>query len=189
MARPSGQIKREFFAGLAMLDDFASSDDESSQQSGKGVSKIMTTTTAPSMPVPAQILGKRKPTPSLASPCAPVPSLLPSSSSAPEPQSKATQDPDTDAVQSHKPTQKLRRVRSANEPVRKARLKRKDDPQILPPSQQIFQDLVFFFVPNDAVNSVRKRRIKLATAFGARRVADWSSEVSHVIIESEHQSG
>ncbi|PGG96379.1 hypothetical protein AJ79_09619 [Helicocarpus griseus UAMH5409] len=63
--------------------------------------------------------------------------------------------------------------------------KRRREPsiQVRPDHQQIFKEMVFFFIPNDDIAPARRMRIKKALEFGASRAAVWNDRVTHVIVD------
>ncbi|KAG0639831.1 hypothetical protein HOY80DRAFT_961525 [Tuber brumale] len=53
------------------------------------------------------------------------------------------------------------------------------------PTQLVFSDLVFYFIPNDIRNPARKMRVQKAAEFGAFCINEWNDKfVTHVIVES-----
>jgi DNA polymerase IV len=62
--------------------------------------------------------------------------------------------------------------------------KRKEAPlKYVPEAQQIFLGCNFFFIPNDDVAPMRRARIRKALEHGAVRVLEWSSDITHIIVD------
>ncbi|KAJ5098866.1 hypothetical protein N7532_005867 [Penicillium argentinense] len=53
----------------------------------------------------------------------------------------------------------------------------------IPEAQQVFKDLMFFFVPNDDIAPARRLRIQRAREYGAQWTRQWGSHITHVIVE------
>ncbi|KAJ5246830.1 hypothetical protein N7468_001813 [Penicillium chermesinum] len=57
--------------------------------------------------------------------------------------------------------------------------------KVVPEGKQIFKNLVFFFFPNNDVSSLRRLRIQRAQEYGARWAREWSSTITHVIVDKD----
>ncbi|PGH02546.1 DNA polymerase IV [Blastomyces parvus] len=64
-----------------------------------------------------------------------------------------------------------------------SRRRRESTVRVRPAHQQIFNDMVFFFIPNDDIAPARRMRIKKALEFGASRSFTWGDTVTHVIVD------
>ncbi|EQL29034.1 hypothetical protein RJZ56_004632 [Blastomyces dermatitidis] len=68
-----------------------------------------------------------------------------------------------------------------NIPTSKRR--RESTVRVRPEHQQIFKEMVFFFIPNDDIAPARRMRINKALEFGASRSSTWDDTVTHVIVD------
>ncbi|OJD26300.1 hypothetical protein ACJ73_02317 [Blastomyces percursus] len=64
-----------------------------------------------------------------------------------------------------------------------SRRKREPTVRVRPEHQQIFKDMVFFFIPNDDIAPARRMRINKALEFGASRSFTWDDTVTHVVVD------
>ena len=87
--------------------------------------------------------------------------------------------PDIDAR-----TSKKRIMRSALRPSMQRRSKIRRGIQLVPPADQIFNGLTFFFIPNNDVAAPRRKRIEKALQYGAEWEKVWPSSVTHAIVDS-----
>ncbi|KKZ65637.1 hypothetical protein EMCG_08545 [[Emmonsia] crescens] len=67
--------------------------------------------------------------------------------------------------------------------VSTSKKKREPTVRVRPEYQQIFKDMVFFFIPNDDIAPARRMRISKALEFGASRSSTWNDTVTHVIVD------
>ncbi|KAL8946019.1 MAG: hypothetical protein Q9222_007526, partial [Ikaeria aurantiellina] len=68
-------------------------------------------------------------------------------------------------------------------PAGKKKRKRSQSLELLPNAQRIFQDLRFYFIPNNDISPARKLRIRKARERGATWVKEWNDDVTHVIVD------
>ncbi|EEH21115.2 hypothetical protein PABG_03346 [Paracoccidioides brasiliensis Pb03] len=64
-----------------------------------------------------------------------------------------------------------------------AKRRQKSTIRLRPEHQQIFNDMVFFFIPNDDIAPARRMRINKALEFGASRLLSWNDTVTHVVVD------
>lgn len=63
--------------------------------------------------------------------------------------------------------------------------KRGQSLELKPESQQIFNSLGFYFLPNNDTSDARKRRIRKAMEWGALWIREWKDGVTHIIVDKE----
>jgi hypothetical protein len=65
--------------------------------------------------------------------------------------------------------------------------KRKADAvEMKPESERIFNDKIFYYIPDNDVGPLRKLRIQRAMSYGATWTKEWSSSITHIIVDSDH---
>lgn len=56
--------------------------------------------------------------------------------------------------------------------------------QSIPPADQIFNGLTFYFIPNNDIAAPRRKRIEKGLQYGAVWEKVWPGSVTHVIVDS-----
>lgn len=74
--------------------------------------------------------------------------------------------------------------REALKPSKKAVKRKAAALEMKPEVERIFNGKVFYYIPNDDVAPLRKQRIDTAVSYGAVWTREWTSAITHVIVES-----
>ena len=166
--------KEQFFADLDALDHL-DDDDEVKLRSSKA------RTLAKPKTAGEQFSRKRKPSSALDD-TGPPSSSAPTVHEPPRPSTSEAAAPFSTPVS----PPALRRTQSETsraDQKQKRGKANKDQPVLLPADQRIFNGLVFFFIPNNAVKSVRKLRINNTISRGATWASTWQATVTHVVVD------
>lgn len=66
---------------------------------------------------------------------------------------------------------------------KKGKRKRGSSVTLVPEGQRIFQDQIFFYIPNDDIAPLRRARISIARNHGATWVREFGADVTHIIVD------
>lgn len=55
--------------------------------------------------------------------------------------------------------------------------------EMKPESEQFFKDKIFYYIPDNDVAPLRKTRIMKAQSYGAEWTKDWTSSITHIIVD------
>lgn len=56
--------------------------------------------------------------------------------------------------------------------------------EVIPQSEQIFLDKIFYYIPDDDIAALRRLRINKARTYGATWTKQWTPSITHIIVDS-----